>query len=371
MKIIIIGGGRTGYHLAKHIPRSIIIEKDPEKLERLRELIGVHTILGDAADEDVLLKAGIRDADVMIIVTADDKINYQVASTAKKYGVKNIISRVENPDNEEKFRGLEIGAILCPTKVLADYIKAFIHPKTAKEFFLKKVLVPVIGPETLEEAFEEALQIAVRTNAQLILIGTKKEYLGEEKRMLSLLDVPANTFIEEGDMVAGIEKHIKGADLLVVDPEELTYFEKILKKSLVKKMLEEFITPILISRTRKAYEKVLLVTDASDATHSSFKMTRLFGEIYTSSIDIVDVSPEESENLKEEKEALKIHAETNGFHTKELEVEGNMNIEVIKLVKSGEYDLIVLPWGDSTTLKNDVVEGIINEAPGSVLLIKG
>ncbi len=371
MKIIIIGGGRTGYHLAKHIPRSIIIEKDPEKLERLKELIGVNTVLGDASDENVLLRAGIKDADAVITVTADDKTNYQVASTAKKYAVKNIISRVENPDNEEKFRSLEISAILCPTKVLADYIKAFIHPKTAKNFFLKKVLVPVIGPETLEEAFEEALQIVVRTDAQIILIGNKKEYMGEEKRMLSLLDVPASMFIEEGDMVAGIEKHIKGADLMVVDPEELSYFEKILKKSLIKKLLEEFDTPILISRAKKAYEKALLVADASAATSTSFKMTRLFGEIFTTSIDIVDVSPEELESVKEEKEALKIHAETNGFHTKELELEGNMNIEVIKLVKSGEYDLIVIPWGDSTTLKNDIVEGIIKEAPASVLLIKG
>ncbi len=369
MKVIVVGGGRTGYHLAKSIPRSVIVEKDEGKLERLGDLVGVRVVQGDAADENVLINAGIHNADVVIIVTADDETNYEVSKLSKKYGVRNIISRVENPDNEKKFKDLKINAILCPTRVVADYIKAFIHPKTAKDFFLKKILVPIIGPQTMESAFEEALQISLRTDAELLLIGDKQEYLGEESKMVKLLDVPASLVTEEGDMVPSIEKHIEGADLVVVDPEELTYFEKILKKSLVRKLLGGHDTPILVSRTRKPYSSTLLLLDKSRASETSFKYARLFGEIFTSKTDSIVL--EESEDLKEELENLIVHGESSGFEVEKKVLEGNIHIEVIKKVKSDEYDLIIIPWGDTTFLKNDVVEAIIDESKSSILIVKG
>lgn len=369
MKIIVVGGGRTGYHLAKHIPRSIIVEKDAKKFEILKELIGVNAILGDASREEVLLRAGIQDADAVVVVTADDKTNYEVAEIAKKHGIEIIISRVENPDNEKKFEDLKISAILCPTTVVADYIKELIHPRTAKEFFIKKTLVPVIGPQTMEEAFEEALQISIRTDAKLILIGNKKEHLGEEKKMLNLLDVPAALEIEEGDMARAIEKHMEGVDLVVVDPEELSYFEKILKKSIIIRLLEGFDTPILVARVFKPYKKALLLADTSGAIKLSFGMARLFGEIFNSTIEVVKL--EDSQELKEAVEKLRESGKLSGFSVEEEEIEGNINIEAVKKVKSGKYELTILPWGDTTLLKNDIVNSIINDAPSSVLIIKG
>jgi trk system potassium uptake protein TrkA len=369
MKIIIVGGGRTGYHLAKHIPRSLTIEKNPEKFERLHQIIGINAILGDGSDEKVLLKAGINDADAVIIVTADDKVNFDVAAIAKKYGVKNIISRMENPDNEKTFQELDISAILCPTTVVADYIKGLIHPKTEKEFFIKRILVPIIGHQTMEEAFEEALQISLRTDAELILVGNKKEYLGEEKKIINLLDVPASLEIEEGDMVRAIEKHVKGVDLVVVDPEEIGYFEKILKKSIIIRLLDKFNTPVLVSRTFKPYKKVLLLFDTSKAHKLSHEMARLFGEIFNSHIEVLII--EETADIKESLHSLIEYGKLNEFKVIEGEFEGNVNIEVVKKVKSGEYDLTILPWGSSTLLKDDLGDNIIHNAPGSVLVVKG
>jgi trk system potassium uptake protein TrkA len=369
MRIIIVGGGRTGYHLVQHIPRSIMIEKNPEKYQRLNELIGVNAILGDGSDEKVLLKAGLKEADAVITVTADDKTNFEVASISKKYGVRNIISRMENPENEGQFKDLDISAILCPTTVVADYIKDLIHPKAEKEFFIKKILVPIIGPMTMEQAFEEALQISLKTDAQLLLLGNKKENLGEEKKIVNLLDVPASIEIEEGDMTRAIEKHSKGADLIVVDPEELSYFEKILKRSIVNRLLEKSDTPILISRVFKKYNKILLLGDSSNALQMAFNIGHLFGEIFNSNIEVMLL--EESKDLEESLEKLKEHGKIDGFKVDKGDFEGNVNIEVVKKVKSGLFDLTILPWGGSTLLKDDVVDSIINGAPGSVLIIKG
>jgi trk system potassium uptake protein TrkA len=369
MRIIIVGGGRTGYHLAKHIPRSLIIEKNPEKYEKLNELIGVNAVLGDGSDEKVLLKAGLKEADAVITVTADDKTNYDVSEISKRYGVRNIISRMENPDNEVKFNELDISAILCPTTVVADYIKELIHPKSEKEFFIKKILVPIIAPETMDQAFEEALQIALKTDAELILVGNKQEVLGEEKKILSLLDVPASLEIEEGSMVEAIEKHVVNSDLVVVDPEEVSYFEKILKKSIILRLLEKFETPILVSRVFRPYKNVLLLADTSKALKEGFEMAWLFGDIFHSSVEVMML--EESLDLEEAVEKLKEQGKINGFNVVLSEFEGNVNIEVVKKVKSGKYDLTILPWGSPTLLKDDIGDKIIHDTPGSILTVKG
>jgi trk system potassium uptake protein TrkA len=369
VRIIIVGGGRTGYHLGKHIPRSVIIEKNPEKFKRLNELIGVNALLGDGADEKVLLDAGLEGADAVIIVTADDKINYDVASVAKRYGVKNIISRMENPDNENRFGDLDISAILCPTTVMADYIKELIHPGTEKEFIIKRILVPILSPETMEKAFEEALQLSLKTDAQLILVGNKKEYLGEEQKVLSLLDVPASIEIEKGDLAEAVEKHAKGADLVVVDPEEMSYFEKILKKSIIIRFLEKFDSPILVSRVFKPYKRVLLLADSSKALSRSFELAHLFGEVFKSSVEIMTL--EDSIDLKEASEGLREQGKQNEFKVEAVNFEGNLNIEVVKKVKSGAYDLTILPWGSPTLLKDDVGNMIVHNAPGSILVVKG
>ncbi len=369
MKIIIVGGGRTGYHIAKHIPRSVIIEKNPEKFIRLKEIIGVNALLGDGSDEKTLIKAGLKEAEAVIIVTADDKINYDVASIAKKYRVRIIISRMENPDNEKKFEELKISAILCPTTVVADYIKELIHPKAGKEFFIKKILVPIIFPETIEKAFEEALQISLKTDAELVLVGNNKDYVGEEKRVLNLLDVPASIEIEKGDLVSVVEKHVKGVDLVVVDSEEMTYFEKILKKSIIQRLLEKFDTPILVARVFKPYKKVLLLSDSSQANRASFNLAKVFGDIFQSSVEILML--QQNEEMAESIETFKEEGRTNKFKVVIEGVEGNVNIEVVKKVKSKKYDLTLLPWGSDTFLKDDVADRIVLEAPGSVLVVKG
>jgi nucleotide-binding universal stress UspA family protein len=180
--------------------------------------------------------------------------------------------------------------------VVADYIKEFLHPKTEKEFFIKRILVPVIGSQTVEEAFEEALQISIRTDAELILVGNK-EYLGEEKKMLSLLDVPASLEIEDGNLTEAIEKHVLRADLVVVDPEEVSYFEKILKRSIILRLLDKFSTPILVARVFKPYKNILLLADTSKALNLVFEMARLFGDIFNSNIELLSL--EESIDIKE------------------------------------------------------------------------
>lgn len=109
MLVIIVGGGRTGSHLASlllsqgHQVR--LIEWRPERLLNLHRELPTEVIFeGDGTDPHILETVGIRDAKVLAAVTSDDADNLVIASLARyQYGVRRIISRVNNPKNAELF----------------------------------------------------------------------------------------------------------------------------------------------------------------------------------------------------------------------------------------------------------------------------
>ena len=109
MKVIIVGGGQVGAFIANSLLKSNIdvkvIENRVGVYEKLiRELpVGV-VIKGDGTSHEILLEAGIADADVLVAVSGFDETNLVVSTLAKlEYGVPKTIARVNNPKNEWLF----------------------------------------------------------------------------------------------------------------------------------------------------------------------------------------------------------------------------------------------------------------------------
>ena len=105
MYAIIIGGGRTGSHLAAllfdqgHEVR--IVENRLHALENLHRELPTELIYeGDGTDPEVLDALEAQRANVLVAVTSDDADNLVAASLAREhYGVGRIIARVNNPRN--------------------------------------------------------------------------------------------------------------------------------------------------------------------------------------------------------------------------------------------------------------------------------
>lgn len=103
MFVIIVGGGRTGSHLAnlllsqKHDVR--LIEHRPDTLANLHRELPTEVIFeGEGTNPRTLEAAGIARAQVLAAVTADDADNLVICTLARQvYGVKRIIARVNNP----------------------------------------------------------------------------------------------------------------------------------------------------------------------------------------------------------------------------------------------------------------------------------
>ncbi|TAK34650.1 MAG: TrkA family potassium uptake protein [Chloroflexota bacterium] len=106
MKILIVGGGQIGQHLAQYVHEdghtAIVVEKARTQAEKLTEELGpaIKVMEGDGADPKVLESAGIRGADVVYAVTGDDEDNLVVCTLAKfEFSVPRVITRVKNPKN--------------------------------------------------------------------------------------------------------------------------------------------------------------------------------------------------------------------------------------------------------------------------------
>ena len=102
MYIIVVGGGKVGYYLAKTLVNEgyelLLIEKNPRKVATYRERFGEVVIEGDGAEMTTLEEAGVNRADVVIAVTGDDEDNLVICQTAKKlFNVPRTIARVNNP----------------------------------------------------------------------------------------------------------------------------------------------------------------------------------------------------------------------------------------------------------------------------------
>ncbi len=79
MKIIIVGAGEVGFHIASHLTREnkevVVVDTDPTAVRRVSDSIDVQTILGSGSSPVVLEDAGIREAEILLAVTNRDETN--------------------------------------------------------------------------------------------------------------------------------------------------------------------------------------------------------------------------------------------------------------------------------------------------------
>jgi trk system potassium uptake protein len=102
MRIIIVGAGEVGFHLAERLSQEnqdvVVVESDPEHAERASELLDVMTVVGNGASIPVLEEAGIRGAQILLAVTSQDEVNLISCLAGSRLGADYTIARISNPD---------------------------------------------------------------------------------------------------------------------------------------------------------------------------------------------------------------------------------------------------------------------------------
>lgn len=133
MKIIIVGAGEVGFHIAQKLSEEnqdvFLIDKDPAQIKRVTEHLDVQAMLGSGTSPDMLRTAGIMDADLMVAATDSDEVNLIACLLARhlnQYVLK--VARIRNPEylvEKELFsKGLlSVDQIINPESVMVETIR--------------------------------------------------------------------------------------------------------------------------------------------------------------------------------------------------------------------------------------------------------
>jgi voltage-gated potassium channel len=136
---IVCGGGQTGSGVITELCRNnevaVLIEEDPEIIERCKEICELLYIQGDATDDENLIGAGIERAAGIIIALPSDKDTLYVTMTARMLNHNTrIISRMTNPHLEPKLSKAGADAVVCPNAIGALRMASEMIRPTAVDF---------------------------------------------------------------------------------------------------------------------------------------------------------------------------------------------------------------------------------------------
>ena len=128
MYIIVIGGGRIGYYLAKALldegHEVLVVEKNATICENVNDELGSVCFRGDGCEAATLVEIGTGRADMLIAVTGDDEDNLVACQVAKyKFNVPRTIARIRNPKNETIFKKLGVDVTVSSTNVILEHIE--------------------------------------------------------------------------------------------------------------------------------------------------------------------------------------------------------------------------------------------------------
>ncbi|MCI8600498.1 MAG: TrkA family potassium uptake protein [Lawsonibacter sp.] len=128
MNVIIIGGGKLGYYLARtlieHGHSPTLVEQDKKTSLRLADELDIPVVCGDGTLIDSLRAAGIKEADALVAVTGEDEQNLVACQLAKMlFGVRRTVAKANNPKNTQVMRQLGIDITVSATDMIARLIE--------------------------------------------------------------------------------------------------------------------------------------------------------------------------------------------------------------------------------------------------------
>lgn len=126
MRLLIAGGGEVGFLVASELHKEhdvIVIDSDPSACARLQEM-DVKVRQGNAANAQLLIDAGVKEADIVLAVTGDDEINILVCIIASRLGIRQTMAMVSNPEYIDRpvqeRKEIGVGYMICPELVMAE-----------------------------------------------------------------------------------------------------------------------------------------------------------------------------------------------------------------------------------------------------------
>ena len=133
-----------------------VIEKNKERCQMLAAQLEKGLVLcGDGTDIDLLTEEGVAEADVVVCITEDDKLNLLLALLAKHLGAKKTIVRVARNEYIELMEKVGVDVVLSSRLLSAGEVLRFVRKGG------------IVSVSLLEGAQAEALEIIVAAGSEV------------------------------------------------------------------------------------------------------------------------------------------------------------------------------------------------------------
>lgn len=130
LRVIVAGGGRVGLEATRILDGQghdvVVVEPDPERVERISDAWVATVINGDASDPDTLAQADPGASDVVAAVTGDAATNHGICETALEANPElRTVMRITSQDERDEYDG-DVDDVVFPeqegAKVAADLV---------------------------------------------------------------------------------------------------------------------------------------------------------------------------------------------------------------------------------------------------------
>ncbi|MCQ2546599.1 MAG: Trk system potassium transporter TrkA [Clostridia bacterium] len=224
-KVMIMGGGKTGFYLAEKLAEygaSVkIIEQDKSRCYYLStHLPDVMVLNGDSTDLQLLEEENLDAMDAVVTATGFDEDNLLLALTAKQHGVEDVIAKVSRTSYAEIISGMGIDMALNPLDIVTSIIIRLVQGK-------KKVL-----SSQLIQGQAEIMEVYATPHMNILDVPLKNLDLPDSVIIAAIhrgnqVIIPdGNTEIEENDrlLMLSLISNITSTEKLLKDNSKFGFF---------------------------------------------------------------------------------------------------------------------------------------------------
>lgn len=196
MKIVIVGAGEVGSHLAKLLSREeqdiVLVDKDATRLANLDANYNLMTLSGSPTSFGTMRDAGVENCDLFIAVTPYETTNVTACAMAKSIGAKKTMARIDNyefmiTESRDFFTQIGVDYLIYPEFLAAQEIMSSLKRSWARHWFeLHDGEIILVG-------------VKLRDNARLIGMQLKELAFTQHTFHVSAIKRNHETIIPRGD----------------------------------------------------------------------------------------------------------------------------------------------------------------------------
>lgn len=199
MRIVIVGAGEVGSHLAKLLSREnqdiIVVDRDHEKLDKLDANYNLMTSVGSPTSFRDLAAAGVNeDCDLLIAVTPFENTNLVACAIGKRLGATKTVARIDNYEflsnsGREFFSSIGVDHLIYPEDLAAQEIVTALRRPWVRNWY------------ELHDGQLIILSVRVREGAEIIGKKLRDITYGQHNYHVSAIKRRHDTLIPGGEDV--------------------------------------------------------------------------------------------------------------------------------------------------------------------------